>query len=367
MRIVRRTTLSALTIGLLAAVIVTPIALSAKKDGVAAAKAYVAAHSKPPASIGKLPPVSKKPATGKRVDWLECGVPVCKLIGKGLSAATKALGWKLKVIPMGTTPEQIGRAWTTAVEDSPDAVLATGVVQALFKSQLAQLKAKGIPYVAGSTTDPNTNGQIGNVPSQADYVLRGSMMANFVVANTNGAAKAVMFNIPDFPVLVIEQKAFAATFKKLCPSCSLDVVNVSATDIGSKLPGRAVSYMQQHPDTNYMVAAFGDMTLGVPQALKAAGLDSKLRIISQASGPNNFQNIKKGLVEYAAVPEPDAMAGWRMIDVLVRSFNGDPLACCNLGTLPRHYLTKSNIGNPALPYVGVPGYPNQFLKLWKVK
>jgi len=359
----------AVLVGAFVALIVTPLGSSSnakKLDGIAQAKAFVKKYSAAPTSIGISKPLSKRPPTGKRIYWLECGVPVCHTHSHYLQLAAKVLGWKLTIVPMGTTPEEIGRAWTRAAEDLPDAVIATGVPQVLFKAQLAKLWSHKIPYAAGTSTDPNTNGQIADIADISDFKLRGVMAANWTVADTDGKANVVFVNVPDFPVLRVMYSAFASEFKRLCPSCKQAQLKVSATDIGKKMPSIMVSYLQAHPDTDYIVYSFGDLAIGVTQALVSGGFQGKVKSYSDAGSPVNRQDIVNGKIQVVDTGANEAMLTWRVMDVLARWFDGDPVSCCNTGVLPKQYLTKANITDPKANWFGPKNYQAQFKKLWHI-
>jgi hypothetical protein len=46
------------------------------------------------------------------------------------------------------------------------------------------------------------------------------------------------------------------------------------------VPAKVVAHLQAHPETNYVWGAFGDLTLGVRQAIKTAGLAEKVKVIT---------------------------------------------------------------------------------------
>jgi ribose transport system substrate-binding protein len=331
--------------------------------GVQKAEQLVEEGVKAPTSTGIPNPVAKKPASGKNILYLDCGVPVCKTIGEGVEDATSMLDWNFKTLPMGSTPEEIANAWTQAVREKPDGVIAAGINAVLFKKQLAELDAAGIPYVGGSVTDPVGNGITAVVNGTPGYVQRGDWMARWVVADTGGDADVLFFTIPEFPSLIPEVEAFEKELKALCPTCSAKVVEVTATDIGSKLPSRVVSEVQRDPDVNYIAMGFGDMASGVPQALRAASLTPK--IVSAAPGVQNFEDIAKG-DEAASIAEPDFVSAWMMTDAMARQFNKEELPYKNYEVLPLQYIEESNVDPSENPYIGIEDYESEFERLWKI-
>jgi ABC-type sugar transport system substrate-binding protein len=161
--------------------------------------------------------------------------------------------------------------------------------------------------------------------------------------------------------------------QQVCPSCSFAVNDVSVSSIGTTFPAQAVSYLQAHPSVNYIVPSFGDLTLGLAAALKAAGLSSKVKVLTQSLSAAGLKDIQDG-GEAMNLPEPDIQIGWTIMDALVRKFEQAPLPQSEYANLPALYVTKSNASVPAGElatdpegFVSVPTYKSQFEALWHLK
>src|SRR5205085_6678585 len=100
--------------------------------GLARAQEMVQKSAAAPAQPVITSALSKKPKTGVRVAYLQCGLPVCKLLGDSAADAAKTLGWTLTRIDAGLSPETFGAAYGKAVEDKPDAVLGAPVPQVAY-------------------------------------------------------------------------------------------------------------------------------------------------------------------------------------------------------------------------------------------
>lgn len=337
---------------------------SSGNAGVAEAQKFVDQHLAAPTSVGVNAPVAKGPPKGRSVVYLDCGVPVCGTIGDGVQAATAKLGWKFQKLVAGSVPEKVANAWQQVLQLHPDAVISAGIPEVLFAKQLARYAAAGGVYVGGSVLDPVKDGLIAVISGRSDYVQTGQSDARWVIADSKGKANTVLFTVPDFPVQVVLKDALSKDYKGLCPSCHLSVEAVAAASIGKDLPSQVVSYVQKNPDTNYIVMGFGDMTVGVPEALRAAGLADKVKIIAGYASPINQQHVRDGQSEKVTVAHPDLMSGWLMTDALVRNFTGTKLPNDQYEKLPFQYLTADSVGDPKLPYVGVQSYQQQFEKLW---
>jgi ribose transport system substrate-binding protein len=233
---------------------------------------------------------------------------------------------------------------------------------ATFPTQVAELTASKTPYISTGTTDQVGNGVTANIGNTADYVRRGLWMANWVVADSNGTANTVVFNLSTYPVLDNLTTSFQQTVSSLCSQCKVDVQDVQTASVGTTLPAQIVSYLQSHPSVNYVMMTYGDMSIGVPSALAAAGLSSKVKLVTQSG---SLQQVADGQ-QAVNTPEPDQMIGWMMMDAAVRALSGQPVNESQYAVLPGNYITKANVGNPSVPYGAVPNFAAQFLKLWHV-
>ena len=137
-----------------------------------------------PTSVGIETPVGKPIPEGKTIDFIQCGVPACKTEGELFEAAADELGWTIKSINAGTTPEEIKAAYDQAIKDEPDAVLGSGYPRALFEPEIAQLKAKNIPVIEFFVEEEAGNGitaVIGGIPTSE---FQGKMMADYILAHS---------------------------------------------------------------------------------------------------------------------------------------------------------------------------------------
>lgn len=340
---------------------------AASSKQVEAAKKFVADNVAAPKSIGPTEPVQKTPPSGKEIVYLDCGIPVCKTIGEGASEAGAALGWNVKELPMGALPAQITKGFNEAVQLEPDAVMSAGIPSVLFKSQLAQLESAEIPFVSLDVTEPANKGIVAVVEGRKHYEKRGHWMANWVTADSDGHANVLYFNVTEYPVDPVQRDAMREELKNICPECAFETVEVSVTTVGNELPSMIVSALQRKPEVNYVAFSFGDMTLGVVQALQAAGLNEQVKLISTAPGSTNFENIRNETDEEVNVAEPNLASGGLAIDALARYFNGEKLDQKAYEVLPLQYITRENIEEQSEPYVGIVNWLPEFEERWKVK
>jgi len=339
--------------------------------GVEEAKAAIAEVLKPPTSFGITAPLKERP-TGKTVAFMQCGVPECAAINKHLGPATKAMGVKLQTIQTGNTPQTIAEGFNTAIETHPDAVIVPAIDPVIWQSQLKKLRAAHIPILAwylpeDIKTDPLAKGILTNTYDASDATRVGQLLADFVVAESNGEASVVDVEVPEFTIFKIQAEAFKEELARVCPECSVDSLKSHAEDIGSKIPGAVVSYLQQHPETNWVVSDFGSLATGVPQAIAAAGLDENVKLVSASSEPNNYEDVKSG-GEYATLPVDLHYLAWQGVDGAARAITGQSLAPDGPGNVPMQILKQEDITfEPSEEWVGFPGYEQKFEELWAGK
>jgi ABC-type sugar transport system substrate-binding protein len=336
---------------------------SSTSSGVSAALKALKTYEDPDPVID-VPALSATPPKGKKLDFVTCAIPLCIEIQQGVQAAASKLGWTVKVINGGLTPATFISAMDEVVQDAPDAALGIGILpNSAIQTQLSALAAKHIPWIAVASPSDVGPDMLANFESSAGLAVTGQVVADWVVADSNGSAKVAYYWDPTETQSVGIKNDFVSQMSKLCPKCSVSVqVTNFTTGIGTTDPGQVVSYLQAHPSTNYLVIGEGDAITGIPQALSAAGLSDKVKIATRGSTTTNIKDIAHGS-EAMAVTDETTEIGWSMVDAVARHFLGDPITDPTaVGVV--HVITKSNL--PAdlnVPYT-VPNYQSYFLKAW---
>ena len=337
-------------------------------SGLDGAKERVEAALAEPTSVLVTEPLSAKPEAGKEIYFLQCGVGICQLIGDEMQKATDLLGWNLHRVDLGTTPEEIVSGWDTvlAAQPEPDAIIVSGVPKEVFQAQLDTAAERGIPVVDYASANEADPGIIFDVLPPEDNSARGRLMADFIAADSDGDANTLLINVPDFPVLVVQQEAFEEQYAEVCPDCEFSSLDFSATDIGQSIPSAVVSELQNNPDINYIVTSFDDMALGVSEALVEAGLDQNVKMVGQSGAVSAVDNIVNDRVQVMTIPQGQGQVAFKVMDVLARHFNGDSLDADAENLLPIWIQTKETISDPTTPWPGPPGYEDEFAALWLI-
>jgi ribose transport system substrate-binding protein len=345
---------------------------STTSSGVAAARAYAAPYLKAPTSINITPALKSKPAAGKLLVKLIYPTPTEQAASGYTAQAAALIGWKYKAITIAATPEGIQQAFESALQlnPAPTVIEEAGYDVATFASQLAQAKQRGIAVVTDSATaPPGPDGITATLNAPAAAYTDGKIMAAYVIGESNGNVHAALFNISSITVINHFVTGFQDGLKEWCSSCTNTVVNQQESDLGTDLPQNVVGALQHNPSINYAVFSFGDMTEGVDQALRVAGLASKVKIVGGTADVSNIAAIKAG-TEDAFLSFNNPLLGFETVDAAARISEGMTEPSSTANWLPAQVITKANVGSiltdSSGQYYGVKNYANDFEALWHV-
>jgi len=330
--------------------------------GVEKASKLVAELTKRPTSISVTEPVGKPIPEGKNITWISCGVPVCVTLAEEFKKGAQELGWNVKIANTDATPASVQAAWKQAVLDKPDAIASSGTDTAVVSQQLKALEKADIPVVLYSVVEkaPGVTLLFGD----ADGIGKafGEPQAAWIAADSRGKANTLYVTLPAFPILKGELKWFQKTYEETCTECEWEKLDIPVTAFGKDVPQRIVSKLRANPEINYLAMAVDDLTIGLPAALRAAGLSDRVRIIGASSTPTNFQYIASG-DQAAGVPNAVPELTWQMVDGLARIFTGQSTAPDEAPS-PRLIVTKDNLPSTDAIFPFVEDYQAQYRKLW---
>jgi len=323
-------------------------------------KERVAKYTATPTELLQTEPVSKKAEPGKRLAILYTGVPIAIEFFKAKEEAAKKLGWRVTGIDIGTSPEDFAAAYDRAIGLKPDMVIGSGLPREYFDKQLTTLEEMNTPVIEWSSGVEPVEGHLWVAADNPLYQAGGIQMSEFIAADSDLKAQVVAFSVKQFKMIDVFVNTMDDYFEKMCTTCSFDLQQVAAADIG-KLGDKVTAYIQKNPDTNYVLCGFGDLCQGVGTALKSAGRDD-IKILSRDPATTNYQNIKND-VEYGAGALPIRQTSYQVIDLAQRIFNGDDTSASRL--MPQQIITK--IDDPKSDLIGaVPDFEQKYEQLWQL-
>ena len=183
----------------------------------------------------------------------------------------------------------------------------------------------------------------------------------------------VAVTISQYPVLRTETDWFKTQFKSLCSGCTYDELDVSVPDLSSgAVPQKVIGYLQAHPNVNYVFLTFNDLETGLPQALRTAGLVSKVKLTGCCGNPSIMRTIGSGNSAWT-IPAW-VYQSWVMVDAMARLSVGDtldPNYLQRLFTSPTWVVGSASsaatyLASTGYQWYGPTGFENQFKKLWRV-
>ena len=337
--------------------------------GVATAKATMAKYLAAQPAID-IPALPAKPASGRSLTMIACGLPACQAPAQAAQAAAKALGWHYTELTTPLTPEGYIATFTQAIQGKPNFLIFEGLFpNSTVQTQLQSAKSAGIKVVGISASSAPDSLMLANYSGSSEYISSGKLQANIVVADSNGKADTLYVRDPSLDsIFGPELAAYKSTLASLCPSCHNTDLAISTANVGRTVPGQIVSALQQHSDIKYVVIPVDDDLAGVYAALASAGMADTVKLIGQTPNKQSLAAIRAGQ-EFASVGDENGTAGWRAVDGLARLDAGISIG----DTAPSGWtqiFTKDNAPSDSdLSAQGtpkVPGDPDAFLSAWHV-
>jgi ABC-type sugar transport system substrate-binding protein len=333
-------------------------------SNVAQAKKELAPYLKLPGSIGLTEPLSRRPA-GKTVAFLQCGIVNCEEHAKALRKAFAQLGVNFKVISSGLSPETFTKAFSTVSQIRPDAVLYDGIPAAIAQRPSDELAKDGIPVVGIATPDLKTGDNIFAIEGPEFYRDVGRTMANWTIVNSNGNASVLYVRDPSLPFGDPELAGLMKAFRDNCDRCNVDEIKTSASGIGKSIPQEVTGYLQQHPKTKYVIGMGSAFLIGVPTALKTAGITG-VQLVGFAPTRINQEALKAGQEAAGLMQSNDALS-WYAADATARALVGQSAPRQAQANPPiMQLVTTSKVtwqpSNGDWPYI--PGWESEFTHLW---
>jgi ABC-type sugar transport system substrate-binding protein len=325
----------------------------------------------PPKGIGVSTPLKKTPPAGKTIGALVCELPACQGYVKPYEEAAEKLGWKVETFVYKSG--EPGPAMQEAINQKVDYIAITGQPPALFEQQLKEAKAANIPVISGDdVTPPDPSTGLYTQFGDAQMFEGQSEKAGLWILNDAGdeGANVAYVTIESYPILEVGYPALETTLNKYCDSCSVVKLPLTVEDLGEgKGPAKVIAFLQSHPEVNYLDFSFVDLMTGVPEAMKAAGMND-ITITGQAMSESDYiiEEIEKGTIP-AWIAQAIDYQSWLMVDAMARLAVGMPLSEeRQAANMPTWVATKATLKylQPHSRWSGPEGFEEEFEQLWGV-
>ena len=334
---------------------------AADQAGLAKAQTLVSSETPEPTAITDTVKITKPIPAGLTIDFVPCGSPECTLEGAIVKKAASLVGWNTDVLSNDGTPQGDKAAFAQVVRNKAAGVLYTAIPASTFASDLPALKANGTFVSTCCVTDAvgPTTGIGYAIDDSAEVGPVGGAQAAWIAVDSKDKANAVFVNIPAFAILASQAVYFKTGMTTYCPTCQTSKIDIALANLSSA-PATIVSYLRAHPSVDYVVASTDAITIGLPQAIKAAGLNVK--IVGQGATPTNIQYLHSGQ-EAADVAFPYYEVMYAMVNAVIEDKAGMPVTPSVAP--PAWLLTPQNAPNTtATVFPVVASYASQYATLW---
>ncbi len=333
---------------------------------VAAAKAAYEPFLKPPTDIKQTEPLSGPVPKDLTYVFLECELPQCYEIGVGAIEAAKAIGWKTEVIKWSTSDLQtMLTAMDEALAMKPAAITTTGIPQDFWADRIPAAEAAGTMIIPIAVADLELSKTVPmGAAMGSDYNSDGQLVGNWFIADSNAEGKALVVDVPAYPVLTAHGIGFKEAVADGCAKCEVSTIEISVPQLGAgEYVPTVISALQKDPSIKYVITTNGGFIDGLTAAMDAAGIEG-VKIAGGSATLNNLAALDAD-TEHAWAGEAIHMDGWIAIDIAARQLLGMPIEDSGGGRTQQLFI-KGNVGTPSVSLDKPDDFREKFMKLWGV-
>jgi ribose transport system substrate-binding protein len=282
----------------------------------------------------------------------------------GVEEAGDMVGWDVTVIDGKSTPD----AWSTGIEravnEKADGIILAAFDVSFVKAAADKARAANIPMVAitsGSEVGPNgVFAEIGSVEYNTEM---GRNQGRFVVADSDGSAKAIVFNDTSFATAPPIADG-AIEILQGCSGCEMvQKIDFVGADITTKMSEAVRTALTRNPDANYVVVPYDFAALFAAQGIRDAGAAGRVKLVSTGGNLANLDLIREGDVQVMASAQPLEYFGYLAVDALNRALAGDdPIEF----DAPQKILVEDNLPSEGQPWTGDEDFTDDFKQLWGI-
>lgn len=312
-------------------------------------------------------PLPKKPEPGKTVVLLKCDAISCVNFDKGMRDAAALVGWRISSLPYKSAdPSTLLTAMDTALRLKPSAVVVPGPDPSLWAPMLKKYEAAKIPIITIVTPNPPAmSSPIVSTAGEKYLSRQGQVVGDWFVVDSKGKGNALILTIPAFPVFTTISKAMEQAIKANCGGCSAKVLPLTIPQLANQqIPSTVVAKLRQDPTITHVVAMSGTFLIGLPTALKAAGLQGKVHVGGALAREDNIGELHNGNLAMVT-NQSEFVSSYLVMDAAYRLAQGARLETDAYETGPAVQIyDKATIGAVRASVDTPVDYADQFKKLW---
>jgi ABC-type sugar transport system substrate-binding protein len=298
---------------------------AASSFDLAAVKARVDAFAQGPTKY-EGPTEAVTPKKGIKLAIVPCSEAIrgCVRPVEEAGKIAKELGWSVKSYDGKATPKDNNNAVQQAVAGGADVVLTGGVDPSFIAGGFRAAQAKKVLVASMSQgVAPSANGYPFDIG--ADYTRLGTMVGDWIVADSGGKAVMLPFDDKSFASALAFVKGSVDAVDK-CPDCNvLPRQYFVGTDIATGLGPRAVDAVRKNPKITYIQGDYDPAVTAIVPAIANAGLKNKVKVVGGLANQQNLEYVKAGNVQHADAGFDNRYMGYMAIYQVNRLLNGQKL------------------------------------------
>jgi ribose transport system substrate-binding protein len=353
----------------------SPSSSGTASSGAAAAQSMVAqfeatttSYPVPAASISG---VSK--LKGKTVFYipLDAHIPGFVVTAATMKTALAKAGLNFQECDGQANPTSIAACVSQAQGAKAAGIILDSIPYGMVENALNTAQGKGIPIIIAdqypqSSSTPNTD----KLTYVEGVVNQPSQIAYWLIANSGGKANAIIGEEADSPSSIAYVQNALPIFKQDCPSCKVEVKQITASMSAQQVTASVTSNLQTDPTATYYYTEFEDSLQSTVSGIQAAGKASSVGIEVAGGSVDGLGLLKAGQVK-AVVAVDQPYAGWALTDEILRMITGSAPVT---ETFPSRLFDASNIGSIQVTsaaqasgaWFGNDSYQAAFEQLWGV-
>lgn len=299
---------------------------------------------------------------GVKVMWIACGFAAegCKDPAEAAGLAADALGWDLRVVDGQLDPRIQNRAISEAVDQGYDAIILSAVSVDAVAGAVQRARSAGI--VVGSWDGGNEPSPTG-VSFEVDQPVaqQGINMANYMIWQSGGAARAYLTEAPEFNVVRGWIQGARQTLQA-CNTCEIVREDkFTAAEASTRVPTLMVSALRENPKINTVIGAYDASMLSALPSIRGAGFNS-VRVGGFNGIAPWLQLIRDGQAN-ATSAVPIKWGAWAAFDDVNRLLSGQQIVEQHV---PTRLITTDNIAD--IPqqgqWEGDIDYMSEYRRIW---
>lgn len=314
-------------------------------------------------STDKLPADGPPVAPDKLVGIIPClEASACGFFADISQEAAERIGWDvLRIDGKGTADDQAA-AVRQMIAAGVDGIVFHVVPPEAIPQAVKEARDAGIAIVGFAVIDPDELIDY-KFPGNETWTNSGRVIADYIIAETDGQAKLLAFVSGDLPNDMIKD---AEVIRRIgeCRDCEVLVrEEFLLTDLQTRNPEAIASAARGNPDANAIFVGFdAALFFAIPELEKLERGDDLFAIAHDAN-PENQDLIRNGRVHRASPTYDYALAGWEAIDALNRIFNGEDPSGSIAMTHTMRLITPNNVPAEGDTVYGL-NYDEFYSNLW---